>query len=262
MSFRQKIAAETGLSQDSIPSSYQILGEVMLLKFLRCNDTEKKKIARCILELYPDVKTVCEITGIEGELRRPVVKKLAGNGTETTHKESGILYMLDVSKVMFSKGNHFERKRLLGQVTSREIIVDMFAGIGYFSLPLSKHVKKIYAIEKNPDAFHYLKKNIALNKASNMEAMNADCRDVSIVGADRVLMGYFPGTEKFLPFASRFLKKNGILYFHNVYKEDELWTKAEEHLKILGKFRILSKKKVKSVGPRMWHVVLDVQVNP
>ena len=137
----------------------------------------------------------------------------------------------------------------------------MFAGIGYFSLPLAKHVKKIYAIEKNPDAFHYLKKNIELNKLTNIEAINADCLDVPLCGvADRVVMGYFPRTEKFLPLASKFLKRNGILHFHNVYKEDELWSIPEEHLKALGNFKVLSKKKVKSTGPRKWHVVLDVEV--
>lgn len=171
--------------------------------------------------------------------------------------------MLDASKVMFSKGNHFERQRLLKQVCANETVVDMFAGIGYFSLPLARHVKKVYAIEKNPDAFRYLEKNIILNKALNTEAINADCREVSLEGiADRLLMGYFPGTEKFLPVAMRFLKRSGILHFHNVYKEDEMWEKAEEHMKVLKNFKIMSRKKVKSVGPRMWHVVLDVQVNP
>ena len=260
MKFRQKIALETGISEGSIPASCQILGDVMLLK-LRCSEAEKKKIAGSILQSHPYIKTVCEIKGVEGELRQPLVKKLWGNGTETVHKESGILYKLDASKLMFSKGNHFERRRLLGQAKKNEVVVDMFAGIGYFSLPLARHAKKVYSIEKNPVAFRYLQENITLNKISNMDAINADCREADIEGvADRILMGYFPGTEKFLPFALKMLKDGGVIHFHNAYREDELWKKPAEDLKALGNFRILTKKKVKSVGPRMWHVVLDVQV--
>lgn len=260
MNFRQKIARETGISAEKVPASYQILGDVMLLKF-GCSEVEKKKIADTILQLYPYVKTVCETKGVSGELRQPFVRKLAGNGTETVHKENGIFYKLDAAKLMFSKGNHLERQRLLGEVKKNEVVVDMFAGIGYFSLPIAKHVKKMYAIEKNPISFGYLEENISSNKLQNVEAMNADCRDVQMQGvADRIIMGYFPHTEKFLPFALKILKPHGIVHFHNAYREDELWKKPEEQLKVLGDFRLLSKRKVKSIAPRRWHAVMDVQV--
>ncbi|MBI2579738.1 MAG: class I SAM-dependent methyltransferase family protein [Candidatus Aenigmarchaeota archaeon] len=261
MNFRQKIARETGIREGSIPASYQVLGDVMLLKLMKASGEEKKKIASAVLELYPYIKTVCEIKGVEGELRRPKILKLGGNGTETTHKESGILYNLDAAKVMFSKGNHFERRRLLKQAGTNEVIVDMFAGIGYFSLPLARHVRKVYSLEKNPVAFRYLKENIKLNKLSNIEAVNADCREAALEGvADRLIMGYFPGTERFLPFALKMLKDGGIVHFHNSYSGDELWNKPAEDLKALGNFRVLEKKKVKSIAPRRWHIVMDVEV--
>ncbi len=261
MNFRQKIARETGIQEGNIPASYQVLGEVMLLKFMKAGGAEKKEIASAALDMYPYIKTVCEIKGISGEMREPSVIRLAGNGTETVHTEYGILYKLDASKLMFSKGNHFERRRLLKQAGTNEVIVDMFAGIGYFSLPLAKHVRKVYSLEKNPAAFGYLKENIKLNILSNIEAINADCREAALEGvADRVIMGYFPGTERFLPFAMRFLKKKGIIHFHNAYHEDELWKRPEEHLKALGEFNILRRKKVKSIAPRRWHIVMDVEV--
>lgn len=261
MLFKAKIAAKTGIDIRNIPASYQILGDVMLLKF-GCIEDEKKKIADAILRLYPNVKTVCEIKGVSGELRQPSIKKIAGNGIETLHKEHGIMYKLDVAKVMFSKGNHFERQRILSQVKKNENVVDMFAGIGYFSIGIAKHAKNVYAIEKNPVAFRYLEENIKLNKISNIDAMNADCSGVFLNGvADRVIMGYFPHTEKFLPFALKMLKKNGVVHFHNTYLESELWTKPEGHLKVLGNFKVLMKKKVKSVAPRCYHIVMDIGVS-
>ena len=261
MSFRQKLAEATGLS--GLPSSYQLVGDVLLIKLMKIRSLkQKKKIALAIMKLMPYVKTVCEIKGVGEEFRVPRIRKLAGNGTINIHKEHGILYKLDVSKIMFSKGNLFERQRLVSKI-KKEIIIDMFAGIGYFSLGLKK-AKKIYAIEKNPVAFRYLKENIKLNKAKNIVPILGDNRKIAreLKGtADRVIMGYFPSTDKFLPSALMMLKKKGVIHFHNSYSEKELWKKPINQIKKLKvSYRVLSKKKVKSVSPRAWHVVMDIAV--
>ena len=265
MPFKEKLAEKTGISPELLPSSYQIIGNILLLKLMKVKSAaEKKKIASSILEMLPYVKTVCEIAGVEGEFREPKIIRLAGDGTETVHKEHGILYKLDAAKVMFSKGNKSERQRLVNQVKGSETIIDMFAGIGYFSLPLVKKCKKVIAIEKNPVAFKYLKENIVLNKINSIEPILGDNRVVSekFAGiADRVLMGYFPHTETFLPFALKMLKQKGIIHFHNTYRKTELWEKPLEDIKKYCKnFKILNKKKVKPVAPNTYHFVLDAEI--
>ncbi len=265
MSFKKRLAEATGMDENWLPSSYQIVGRVLLLKLMKIKKlSEKKKIAASILSLFPYVKTVYEISRVENEFRIPKVKKLAGNGTVTIHKEHGIFYKLDVSKIMFSKGNLFERQRLVRKVKASETLIDMFAGIGYFSLPLARHVKKIYAVEKNPVAFRYLKENIKLNRIKNIEPILGDNREILLSDtADRISMGCFPDTEKFLPFAIKMLKKKGVIHFHNAYRSDELWNKPLTHLDkglASATYKILDKKKVKSVGPNRYHVVLDVLV--
>lgn len=263
MSFKQKLAEVTGINASLLPSSYQIIGNVLLLKFMKIRkSTQKKEIAAAILKLLPYVKTVCEISGVESEFRIPKVTKLSGNGTETIHKEHGILYKLDASKIMFSKGNLFERQRLIDQIKAGETVVDMFAGIGYFSLGLAKKAKKVIAIEKNPIAFRYLNENIRLNRINNIEPILGDNRVLSMAGvADRVVMGYFPDTEQFLLLAVKMLKNKGVIHFHNTYSTHELWKKPIEHLDNLRiNYRILSKKKVKSVAPNTYHVVIDITV--
>ncbi len=260
MSFRQKLSKATGLSD--LPSSYQLVGDVLLLKFMKIKSLkQKKKIALAIMKMMPYVKTVCEIKGVEKEFRLPRTRKLAGNGTVTIHKEHGILYKLDATKIMFSKGNLFERQRLISKI-KKEVVVDMFAGIGYFSLGLAKKAGKIYSIEKNPVAFRYLKENIRLNKLNNIQPILGDNRSLMLRGkADRVIMGYFPGTEKFLPYAIAMLKKKGVIHFHNSYSEKDLWRKPLAEIKKLKvSYKILSKKKVKSIAPRKWHVVMDIAV--
>ncbi len=220
MSFKQQLAKATGLRANIISSGYQILGDIMLLKLPNAKPSEKKKIAGGIIKLLPYIKSVCEIKEIKGELRQPNIKLIAGERTETIHTENGVKYHLDVSKIMFSKGNLSERQRLIKKVKQNETVVDMFAGIGYFSLPIAKHAKakKIVAIEKNLDAFRFLKNNIQLNNVTNVQTIWGDCKDFarSVTNfADRVIMGYFPGTEEFLPSAIKIAKNNASVHFHN-----------------------------------------------
>ena len=270
MSFRQKLSKATDIPTSKIPSGYQIIGDVMLMKLKIKPASQKKKIASAILRMFPYVKTVCEIKEVRGELREPNVNILAGSRTVTVHKENDIIYKIDVSKLMFSKGNLNERKRLLSQVKEGETVIDMFAGIGYFSLPIAKltSAKDIIAIEKNPAAYNYLTDNITLNNITKIIAIQGDCKIAAQSmheKADRIIMGYFPGTEQFLPAALWMAKPGCTVHFHNIYSEKELWKKPLSQIdhvsKVFGKkVEILTKKKVKSYSPRTWHVVIDFNV--
>jgi tRNA wybutosine-synthesizing protein 2 len=264
MTFKYSLSKKTGIEENILPSSYQIIGDIFLVKLLKIkSDIQKKKIASAVKDMMPRVKTICEIIEVSGELRQPRIKKLLGRSTITIEKEHGIFYKMDVSKIMFSKGNKFERQRLLSHIKPQETVIDMFAGIGYFSLSIAKKCKELIAIEKNPTAFRYLKENITLNNLKNIKPILGDSRFIFLnEKADRILMGYFPNTEKFLPSALKILKNNGIIHFHNSYHKNLLWNKPISDLKKhLKNFRILNKRKVKTVGPNMYHVVLDVEVN-
>ncbi len=288
MGFKQKMSRIMGINESRIPSSYQIVGSVMLLKLDKLKEEQKTKLGEAVIKEFPYVKTVCEVSGVFGELREPAIRKLAGNGTETLHKENGIFYKLDVSQLMFSKGNLSERKRLIENVEKDEQIIDMFAGIGYFSLGLAKlsKAKNIIAIEKNPKAYNALIDNIQINKVANISAILGDCK-IAAKGmpgmADRVLMGYlaggkasaglqkamlsdnFPGTEQFLPAAIFMLKQKGTIHFHNIYSKKDLWSKPLAEIKSVCEamkcsFRVLEKKKVKSYAPNVFHIVMDIEV--
>ncbi len=269
MGFKEKLANLTNLDPELLPSSYQIIGDILLIKLPKIKSaSQKKKIANSIVKILPYVKAVCEITGVAGEFRKPRVKILLGGGTETLHKENGILYKIDVAEIMFSKGNLAERKRLLDKIRPGEVIIDMFSGIGYFSIPIAKFgdPKIIYSIEKNKISFDYLKENIKLNKIQNIAPILGDCRKISLSQkADRVLMGYLPGTYRFLPAAFGFLKDKGIINYHDTFSKGELWNKP---LEILNKEankkgfklkKILEKKIVKDYAPNVYHAVVDAE---
>ena len=155
-------------------------------------------------EILPKIKSVYLNLGkVKGKFRQPEkIEYLAGeNNPIVEHREHGIRYIFDITKIMFSKGNLSERKYLATLVKEGEIIVDMFAGIGYFSLPIAKHspVEKIYSIELNPDAYKVLVNNIKLNHfEEKIVPVHGDCRKEVVrlsesgLRADRVIMGVFP----------------------------------------------------------------------
>jgi len=268
MSFKQKLSKLTGIDPVLLPSSYQIIGQVLVLKLPKIKEQSKKTIAQAIVKLLPYVKSVCEIKQVSGELRKPKIKVLYGVQTETVHKENTCLFKLDVSKIMFSKGNLTERKRLIPQIKKGEVILDGFAGIGYFSIGLAKFSKarKIYSIEKNKTAFSYLKENIRLNRLENIVPVYGDFRKVKLPEkADRIVMGYLPNTCKFLPAAFGFLKNTGVIHYHDIFSKNELWEKPLEILEKTAKEngfkleKVLEKKIVKDYAPNVYHVVVDAE---
>lgn len=233
---------------------YQKIGQIIVLS------KKDKELARQLLKEIPNTKTVMYRSGwIEGQFREPKLEKLVGDGTETIHKEHGCLFKLDVSKIMWSMGNHLERIRIAKLVRPGEIVVDMFAGIGYFSIPLAIHTraKKIYAIEINPIAYKYLLENIKLNKAKSIEPILGDSSKVDVgEKADRVLMGLLPSSKKYLPKALEFVKTGGVIHYHGI--DGERPKQLEKDVRERG--RILKETRVKSWAPRRYHWVLDVEI--
>ncbi|OYT42337.1 MAG: methyltransferase [Candidatus Aenigmarchaeota archaeon ex4484_224] len=257
-----------------LPSHYFIVGDILIFHLDQKLEKYEKEIGEAFLKLFPYVKVVVRKIGpFKGITKEPSIKVVAGeNRTETIHKENKVLFKLDVSKIEFAKGNVVERKRLIKLVGKNEVIVDMFAGIGYFSLPIAVYVKpkKIYAIDINPIAIHYLKENIRLNKVSEIVVpILGDCREISekLKGiSDRVIMGYIPFTREFLPYALKFLKEKGIIHFHDTFHEREIWDFAENLVKEKIEEngykleKILEKRIVKQYAPRIWHVAMDLKV--
>lgn len=58
-----------------------------------------------------------------------------GDNGWVNHRENGILYSFDATKCMFSWGNLSEKLRMGNMACENEVVVDLFAGIGYFVLP-------------------------------------------------------------------------------------------------------------------------------
>ena len=254
---------------DILPTGFHQIGDVAILNINPELSEYESQICAKSLEIIPRVKTICvKGPGVHGELRVPSIKKVCGNGTMATHLENGIKFRFDVTKVMFAKGNVEERARIPKLIAPGETVIDMFAGIGYFCLPIAKHSQpsRIIAMEKNPDSVEFLKENIKINDAQRIDVISADNRDIKLKNAaDRIIMGYFPNTEKFLPKAFELLKYDGIIHFHNTVGVDGVWKEPMGMLRAGAKkagyslSEITYKKVVKHFCPGVEHIVIDAR---
>ena len=249
-----------------LPSGWQILGDVIIVTLHEELEIRKNDIAKALLSMYPGCTTVLLDRGISGQMRKPEREIIAGKRTETIHRENGCLFKLDAMQIMFSQGNFAERKRMSG-LGKGEVVVDMFAGIGYFSIPMAVHSKplKIYAIEINPISFGYLRENIRLNRVENIiEPVEGDCTSSTPQGlADRVIMGYFDA-HPFLEKGISALVYGGILHYHEAVPEaveDRPVKRIVEAAKKLGwKVELIEARRIKKYAPGVWHVVVDARV--
>ncbi|MCD1294653.1 class I SAM-dependent methyltransferase family protein [Methanocella sp. CWC-04] len=253
---------------NTVPRGWQIIGEVILVHIPPELQKKKKLIAEALLELYPRCKTVVETKRIAGEYREPVIEIMAGDGTETYHKENYVVFKLDVARIMYSQGNFYERRRM-STVGKDEYVVDMFAGIGYFTMPMAVHAKprKIRAIEINPASYHYLCENARLNRVDGIvEPVHGDCRENTPEGeADRVIMGYVGTTQEFLPWGIKALKPGGILHYHETTPEKLMFDRPIGYIRDESErqgrsIEVLETIKVKKYSPGVWHVVVDAKI--
>ncbi|NXH63763.1 TYW2 protein, partial [Rhabdornis inornatus] len=154
-------------------------------------------------------------------MRTPSVTLLLGQHGWVEHVDNGIRYTFDVTKCMFSPGNITEKLRVASLPCSGEVVVDLYAGIGYFTLPFLVHAGAafVHACEWNSSAVEALHRTLLLNGVRDRCHIHAgDSRQLQLQDvADRVNLGLIPSSEQGWPVACRVLKKDtgGVLHIHH-----------------------------------------------
>jgi len=256
-----------------LPGGWQIIGDIVVISLHKDLYPEKELVGNAMLELYPHCKSVYLDGGITGEMRRPIRELVAvRNGMDdpavTVHNENGCRFRLDVTKVMFSKGNLKERMRM-SRLGEGEVVVDMFAGIGYFTIPIAvhSHPDRIIAIEINPESYHYLVENIRLNGVEgSVEPVLGNCAEMTpVLSADRVIMGYVGNTSHYLKYGIKALRSRGILHYHDtvpvhLVPSGPIDLIRDEACKQCRRAEILDWHRIKKYSPGVWHVVVDARI--
>ncbi len=256
---------------EAAPSSWAVIGSIIVVDFGEVSATsaltadQRHMVGKALLDLHAHADTVIARGGIVGTQRVPSHDVIAGiDETETIHTEHGTKYAVDLATVMFSPGNKAERARMGEIVGSGERVFDMFAGIGYFTLPMARAGAQITATEINPEAYRFLVENIALNNVTDhVQAVLGDCRDVETT-ADRVVMGYFDAYQ-YLDTALSTLTSDGVVHLHEATPQSRFPDRPIQRLKSAGRqagrdITILASHHVKSYSPGIIHGVIDAKI--
>jgi len=272
-----------------VPKSYDIIGKIAIVEFDQINminDNKvlsyKKKVAEALVSVNKSVETVYEKKSeVKGRYRLKELKNIYGDDNpETIHKENDCLFKLDVKKTYFTPRLVFERKRISSNsFKKQEIIVDMFAGVGPFSIQIAKkNDAKIYAFDVNSSAYKYLVDNIESNKMKGeVIAHNMDVKELlnpnNKLGKylknkiDRIIMNLPKQSINFIDVACFLMNKpHGILHFYQFCEKPNPIKKGIKNLianlKVSGWHieEILNSKVVKPFSPKADMIVLDLKL--
>jgi len=254
---RVYVPVKEGYSHDAIipdrirkGRGYQRLGDAVIFHGRRPSAEEIEDVA-----CREEPAFILFIPAHTGDLRVPTYEILSGIPREVMHRESGIVYHLDPTKVMFSQGNREEKRRVASLVRPGERIADMFAGIGYFTLPLAAAGGRVHAMEINPDSFFYLQKNIRANDLKiSVFAERGDCRDLLSGRYDRIMMGHFD-SKLFLSSILPHTVSGTVIHLHTLQPDDGL---VREMIGSVGYDAEIRVHRIKKYAPQVCHCVLDV----
>lgn len=212
---------------NELPSSFDIVGDIAIIKLPDNLLVYEKEIGCAMLKAMPSIKTVLLDEGVEGDFRVRKVRWIEGEKkTKTVHREYGLKFEVDLAKVYFSPRLAKERQFVCSEILSPCVVIDMFAGIGPFSITIAKrHAEAIvYAIDKNPDAYALLTRNISLNKVKNVFPVWGDAAEeiLRLPDADYIIMNLPHSAEKFLVQALRKVKRDGKIFLYIVSERSEI----------------------------------------
>jgi len=244
--------------------SFEVVGDIALV-----DEGDEERVAGALMSINRSIKAViCPISDVEGEYRTRRYRHVAGEArTVTIHKEHGLSYRVDLQGAYFTPRLGTERLRIADTVKADEIVLDMFAGVGPFSLLLAKRGEHVIAIDKNPVAVRYLRENAILNKIKNIEIYEGD--SIELAGryenrADHVIMNLPHSASSFLIPAISAARDGGVVHYYCIANEDDLY--RDEALiksaaeKIGAVTEMLYRGIVRSYAPRRHNVVMDFLV--
>lgn len=276
----RKIAVELGREDlaSRLWGRLEVIGDIAVLrKPPGVGVDELTLLAEELIKRFKYVKSVwLAVTPVEGPHRVREYVHLAGEPRSTTiYKESGCLFKVDIRRVYISPALNYEHLRIAGLVRPGEVVINMFAGAGLFSIIIARQARpsKVISIDINPSAYSLMMENVRLNRVEDVvEPVLGDAAEVvkgRYVGmADRVLMPLPELAMKYLPVAVDALRGAGWIHVYEFISskspEDALREAEERYSQrlkgLVKEFSIPFKRVVRSVGPMRYQVVLDIRI--
>jgi len=261
----------------SLPHSIDFIGDIAVVEIAPELESYKQMIGNAILRAHKRVRTVLAKSGaVSGVYRLRTFEAISGQGkTETVHREHGCIFHVDLAKAYFSPRLSYEHSRVASLVKQGETVVDMFAGVGSFSILIAKSQEdvRVCAIDVNPDAFEFLKKNVLANRVeAKVEPILGDARQIVNErlrdAADRVIMNLPEKAVEYVDVACRAIKpEGGVVHYYEFSNTAEPLETAKSRLTEAVKQnnrrleKILLARIVRGVAPFNYQVVVDAEIS-
>ncbi len=260
----------------SLPRAIDFVGDIAIIEIPPELESHKKTIGEAILKTHRRMKAVLEKSSVvSGIYRLREFTVVAGvERTETIHREHGCIYHVDLRKTYFSPRLSHEHKRVASQVQEGETVIDMFAGVGSFSILTAKKCEnvRVYAVDINPDAVEFLRRNVAANRVGRkVTPILGDVQQVvreQLAGlADRVIMNLPEKAIEYVDVACEAIKfEGGIMHYYEFTNASDPLENARIRLteavsqanRNVKKF--LLARVVRAIAPFTWQVVVDAEI--
>ena len=244
--------------------SFEVVGDIAMVE-----EADAEAVAAAIMATSKGIKAVISpISEVEGEFRTRRFRHIAGEArTSTIHKEHSLRYKVDLEGAYFTERLGTERLRIAKLVKPGDFVLDMFAGVGPFSLLLAKKGAQVVAMDKNPLAIRCLKENAVLNRVQNIDILEGDAAELALGyegQADHVIMNLPHSASSFLVPAMRAAKSGGVVHYYciapenDLYRDEALIRKAAKEMG--AEVEALYRGIVRSYAPRRHNVVIDFRV--
>ena len=254
-----------------IPQSITLVNDIILISKFEIPTNQLEEIGRILLDAFSVRAVFIKERETSGEYRIPSWKLIAGWGKpETIHIEDSCWYYVNFERAFFNPRMQGERSRVYINAQKGENILDMFAGIGGFSIRLAKKARKITSIDINPHAIELLELNAKMNNVDKI-INPINCDATKIVPKlnetfDRIIMDFPAGSLKFLNCALAAARQNTIINLYIFWQAKNKEEALKEVIQIVERelqdinYEITYKKVRREVGKRKFLIALDVAV--
>jgi len=260
----------------SLPRALDIVGDIAIIEISPELKAHESLIGEAILTIHKNVRTVlAKVGAVRGTYRLREFEVISGeHRTDTIHKEYGCKYHVDIAKAYFSPRLSQEHNRIASLVKKSETVVDLFAGVGPFSVLIAKNNAdaKVYAVDINPDAIKFLKRNIRINRVENrVTPIIGNARQAieeRLLGvADRVIMNLPEKALEFVDTACKAIKPAGGMVHYYAFIRlpgslENVQLRFSEAVEKTGRKvdTFLFAKTIRETAPYEWQVVLDAHI--
>ena len=267
---------------NEIPQGYDLVGRAIILELPESLHDWKEEIGECYLQSFPAVQSIYTKKGtVQGIFRLRDLELIGGREVPSqVHVENNVKMHVDLLKVYFSPRLGTEHLRIANLVGGHEFVLDMFTGVGGFSLNIAKKQEATcIALDLNLHAIACLQKSIGINKLKGiLLPINIDSRTIMNTNRwknyfHRIILGLPSHAFDFLPSALSLLRNNGVIHLHLFLKHDSSFPSGINTNTVLSKINSITEQhgrnvksclnvqKVRTTAPHWYHVVFDILID-